>query len=194
MNKDQFIQSLCPTLPVSVERPISRPEKPGTRFWVANNGLWVEISRPWMYLLQPVATRNEALTPFGAINTPILELPRLPRAVMEEFVEAAREACPNEIGCWVFWNPETREARLVRYEQKTSTDAIQYDRPASLPGESLVWDIHSHGRYDAYFSPTDNKDDFGDTKIAIVIGNMDKTEYSLTARFISREITIPLNG
>lgn len=193
MNKDQFIQKLYPTLPVSVIAPMERLNTPGSRYWIANDGLWIETYRPWLYLLQPVSVANKGTTPFGVIPAPVLELPKLPRSVLTEFVERAHEACPNEIGCWIFLDTEGRH-RLVWYDQVGTPDLLQYTRPTPNPGESLVWDIHSHGKEPAYFSSIDDADDFGDTKISMVIGSLNEAEYTLAARLTSREITITLHS
>jgi PRTRC genetic system protein A len=48
-------------------------------------------------------------------------------------------------------------------------------RPPLLPvGTHIVCDIHSHGTGPAFFSATDDLDDAHSTKIAIVIGRLDR--------------------
>jgi PRTRC genetic system protein A len=39
-------------------------------------------------------------------------------------------------------------------------------------GEFLVLDLHSHGKFDAYFSERDDADDAGSMKFSGVIGNL----------------------
>lgn len=47
-------------------------------------------------------------------------------------------------------------------------------------------DCHSHGRHPAYFSSTDNQDDRHDVKMALVIGNCDRSNPSVAARLCAK--------
>jgi PRTRC genetic system protein A len=55
-------------------------------------------------------------------------------------------------------------------------------------------DVHSHGILPAFFSGTDERDDrTDDAKLAFVVGNLDKTEVSVTMRFVGFGLTLELS-
>jgi len=65
---------------------------------------------------------------------------------------------------------------------KASPDTLEVARPSLEEHEHLAVDLHSHGHGKAFFSPTDNKDDRFEVKLAIVFGNLDDETPSIKCR------------
>ncbi len=192
MKKDELLEKNFPLAPVADDGSFAEPERYGIRYLVGNSGLWLDAWWPWMrvrYLVKPF--REWGLSIHGDPQ-PELSLPKLDPRLFAEFVRLAKAALPNEMGAWVLYKPDTGAQRLVIPPQTNSPDSVHYDRPIPEGGEYAVWDIHSHGLYPAYFSPTDNRDDQYDVKIAMVVGNLDRDEQSMVARLVVREHTLPL--
>ncbi|WP_186058896.1 PRTRC system protein A [Burkholderia gladioli] len=150
----------------------------GHRFLLAANGLFVEIRRPWVHIIQPIAQLAEAgpRVPYGSME-PKLEFAfgRLSAAAphFKRFADAAAEALPNEHAAWLVWNDTTKELEYRAVNVTSATpNSIAIDRPALADHESLAIDLHSHGADKAYFSLDDDADDAGEVKIAGVIGGI----------------------
>jgi PRTRC genetic system protein A len=101
----------------------------------------------------------------------------------QRFLAEASAALPNEHAAWLVW--DGRRAALT-YQSLVAIacgpGAIQYHRPRLFDHESLAVDIHSHGMLPAFFSDTDDKDDRGAYKLAIVVGSFGGAELSVAMR------------
>lgn len=69
---------------------------------------------------------------------------------------------------------------------------VNVNLPTLEEDEHMVMDLHSHGLTEAFFSRTDNKDDRGATKIAGVIGNLDKPEVTASFRLCANGMFVSL--
>lgn len=192
MDINAMTKALFPVVSVNTDGTMDPMEKPGTRYLIARNGIWLETTRPWLRAVVPHLTESFPVTPFGEIAARILETPPMNPEIMREFISSARKAAPAETGCWVFWNAKTGNQRMVKYEQTCTPDRIDYRRPDPGENEHLVWDIHSHGDDHAFFSEIDDADDYGDVKIAVVIGNVCSRQISIETRLVTREHTLTL--
>ena len=172
-NLDLTIQNQCPTVVAPKYQEFAPLETIGHRFITASDGLWVEIHRPWVHIVWPVALSNGIAMPYGKLQRCIrLECGRLPADIIAKFEEDAKAASPNEIAAWVAWNEKTRLfAYLPLQAISAGTGHIHYTRPQLPEGEHLVIDLHSHGNHPAFFSQTDDKDDAGEVKFSIVVGS-----------------------
>ncbi|USS42782.1 PRTRC system protein A [Burkholderia glumae] len=149
----------------------------GHRFLIAAEGMFIEIRRPWLHLIQQISTIEGATRPpYGKIE-PKMEFAfgRLGAAqhLFRRFGEEANSASPNEHAAWIIWNDRDRQLEYKPVSIKSATpDSLDIDRPALAAHESLVVDLHSHGIDPAFFSPTDDADDIGEVKISGVIGGL----------------------
>ncbi|QTD91785.1 PRTRC system protein A [Burkholderia anthina] len=150
----------------------------GHRFLLAAEGLFVEIRRPWLHLIQPIAPieAGSPRPPYGAIEPKIeFVFGRLGAAAphFRRFGEDARGASPNEHAAWIVWDNEKQELAYRDLEiGSTTPGSITFKRPTLADHESLVIDLHSHGAAPAFFSSTDNADDAGEVKISGVLGGL----------------------
>ncbi|WP_244136229.1 PRTRC system protein A [Burkholderia vietnamiensis] len=160
----------------------------GHRFLLAAEGLFVEIRRPWLHLIQQVAPIEGACPrpPYGSIDAKIeFAFGRISAAEphLRRFATDAAGAAPNEHAAWIVWNETSKELVYREVEVTSSTPtAITINRPALADDESLAFDLHSHGAGPAGFSATDDADDAGEVKIAGVIGGVGTANPSVAFR------------
>ncbi|WP_230945221.1 PRTRC system protein A [Burkholderia cepacia] len=149
----------------------------GHRFLLAAEGLFVEVRRPWLHLIQQISTLDAGpRPPYGSI-TPKIEFAfgRLGAAEphFRRFAAEANSAAPNEHAAWVVWNSTENKLEYKPVEIKSATPgSLDVVRPALADHESLVIDLHSHGVSPAFFSDTDDADDAGEVKVSGVIGGL----------------------
>jgi len=190
--RDSALQSHVPSVMVprfgAIEQ-LAEHDRRGHRYLVAEDGLWLEVRRPWLRmvaLIAPVAVEGIRL-PYGRFSDKLgctwggkefdiayawepADLDRLQTL----FLHDARAALPNEFAAWGVWNGT---AKRLEYRPLIAMDAtpagITFSRPSLESHEDLAIDLHSHGTMDAFFSGTDDEDDAGEVKIAVVAGRLD---------------------
>ena len=178
MNPIDFaLQGSFPSVMVPTREPAAPMTGPGERLLVASNGVFLEISRPWVRLVRRLATYAWCTpVPYGEVAEQTeLHCGSVPAELVAEFARMARAALPNEAGAWIVWDAVTGLFRLVPLPSLShGAGHLYYQRPVLRAGEWLVVDCHSHGRGRAYFSTTDDRDDQHDVKLALVLGNCDQ--------------------
>ncbi|SAL50269.1 hypothetical protein AWB64_05311 [Caballeronia sordidicola] len=171
---DSVLQRSFPTVMVPRREPVGPMASAGERLLVAENGVFLEISLPWISLVRRVASFTAPVPlPYGSVaeHTNLI-CGRVPEELIGEFVAMARAAYPNETGSWIVWSTRTHQFRLLPVVILSQSDgSLKYDRPERHDDEVLIIDCHSHGRHPAYFSGTDNEDDKHDIKFSLVVGN-----------------------
>jgi PRTRC genetic system protein A len=191
---DGLIQDACPLVAAPQSGRIERPDKQGTRIIAACDGLYREVSTPWLYSVLPAsAGALQGCTPYGQV-TPCAQLlcGPVPVALVSEFLALAQQALPNESAALIVWNTEAGTWRLApRLARFASADRIDYEEPALGEAEVRVVDIHSHGRAKAFFSNQDDADDAGAIKISVVIGCIDR-QTEIVARLMVVQQVVPL--
>ncbi len=171
---DMVLQRSFPSVMVPRREPVEPMQSAGERLLIAENGVFLEIERPWISLVRRIASFSAApAIPYGRVaEYTELIFGRVPDALIGEFVAMARAANPNETGAWIVWSTTTHQFRLVPVKiLSNSSESLKYERPELGPDEGLIIDCHSHGRYPAFFSTTDNEDDKHDLKFSLVVGN-----------------------
>ncbi|MGV7240896.1 PRTRC system protein A [Caballeronia sp. M23-90] len=171
---DSVLQRSFPTVMVPRREPVGPMTSAGERLLVGENGVFLEISLPWISLVRRVASFTASIPiPYGRVEEHTnLVCGRVPEELIGEFVAMARAAYPNETGSWIVWSTRTRQFRLLPVViLSQSSGSLKYDRPERHDDEVLIIDCHSHGRHPAYFSSTDNEDDKHDIKFSLVVGN-----------------------
>lgn len=186
--RDRILQDHTPAVMVPRYGEHALLGQAGHRYLVAEDGLWLEIHRPWLHLralIAPIAT-DGIQTPFGRVSPELGwggrefdtayafgndDLERL----QSLFLRDAKAAMPNEFAAWGIWNEQTRrlEYRALIASEATP-GSITFPRPRLEAHEHLALDLHSHGTMDAFFSSTDDADDAGEVKISVVVGNLDR--------------------
>lgn len=157
--------------------PFQPLEENGHRFLIAEDGMYLEVRRPWLYFVRQIARQVDVAMPYGAI-TPCTELAfgRISDILgaLQGFVARARLSAPNETADMLVWNEHTK---VLSVENVTVLEAtagsVKYECRALADHESIAIDMHSHGNIAAFFSDTDDRDDAGSVKISGVIGNLD---------------------
>jgi PRTRC genetic system protein A len=196
---DAALFDSAPTVAVPKHAAFAPLQDIGHRFLAAADGIFVEVRRPWLHVIQLLSKLPDAgpKPPYGLIMPKIeLTFGRLGVAIplIQAFAEEARDAAPNEHAGWIVWNAD---AKALEYKALKITNAtpgsITYDRPELAEHESLALDLHSHGAGPAFFSGTDDADDAGEVKISGVLGGFgDGVTPSVAFRLCVLGLTIPL--
>lgn len=178
--RDRILQSHTPALMVPRHGELPPMEKSGHRYLVAEDGLWLEVKRPWLHarIELGAAIGVDAgfhQMPFGQLERSIayaFEQEHL-TDLQNRFLVDAKSAMPNEFAAWGVYDAATGELRyqpLIAIE--ASAGGITFHRPQLGPDEHLALDLHSHGATDAFFSTTDDEDDAGEVKLSVVVGRL----------------------
>lgn len=194
-HRDNILQTLCPTVMVPRYSPLDPLHGPGHRFLAAADGLWLEVRRPWLRLVWPLCCQAEVKMPYGELE-PSMEFSfdKVPEEFFRRFIKDAEDAHPIECSAWLVWNEEREwlEYRKLRTIAGTSA-SLNVERPPLLPHEHLAVDIHSHGGdIPAFFSPEDDRDDRGEVKIGVVVGNVNSETTNVVMRLSVLGLFIPL--
>ncbi|WP_059415542.1 PRTRC system protein A [Cupriavidus basilensis] len=197
---DEKLWQSAPTVAVPKYAEFQALKEVGHRFLATAEGLYIEVRRPWLHFIQPIAQlqENSPRPPYGTVGKKVeLAFQRLGVVfpLIRQFVEAARAALPNEHAAWIVWNSRTGDLNYREVDApSTSPNHVDIRRPALEEFESLAFDIHSHGDDPAFFSPTDDGDDAGEVKIACVVGDLGpgKTP-SIVFRIGVLGMTMPIN-
>lgn len=193
-SRDLALQSVMPTVMVPRYSQLEELDTPGNRILMAGNGVWLEVFRAWLYARVLVATQTSIPVPYGDVTEVMrFNFGKLPRVMVAQFIEHARARSPNECAAWVVWNQLTTVWMLMMLEETSvGPGHVNVTLPTLGEDEHMVMDIHSHGLTEAFFSRTDNKDDRGATKIAGVIGNLDKPEVTTSFRLCANGLFVSL--
>lgn len=193
-SRDVALQSVMPTVMVPRYSELKELATAGDRILMAANGVWLEVCRAWLYARVLVAKPSIIPVPYGQVSEVMrFGFGKLPRAMVAQFIEQARARCPNECAAWVVWNQRMNEWRLMMLEETSvGPGHVNVNLPTLEEDEHMVMDLHSHGLTEAFFSRTDNKDDRGATKIAGVIGNLDKPDVTASFRLCANGMFVSL--
>lgn len=196
--RDQIILDHAPLIAV----PRYRTNLPAIgdhshRFLAAEDGLWLDVRRPWLVLRHPVAV-SEIPLPYGPIAGQFREFAfedNAIYAIILMFITDARDALPNEAAGWAVWNATDKRLHYRTLEADRATPGgITYQRPVLAPHESLAIDLHSHGEGAAFWSATDDEDDTGEVKLAVVVGEINDTHPAIRIRLCALGLFIDLES
>jgi PRTRC genetic system protein A len=151
---------------------------------LASNGIFIEVRRDWLYAIRQCGGLHPDLqTPFGAVQE-VTELAgkRIPRSLIDAFVERAKAASPQEVGAIITYDlaSETWALRMNR-TVSSSAVALSYEIPELSSRERRVVDIHSHGEGPAVVSSTDRRDTRGATAVVMVAGKVSEPKADIIA-------------
>lgn len=193
--RDRVVQQHVPAVMMPQHTNFPPLEQNGHRFIVGADGLWIEVRRPWLHLVWPVATAPMPL-PYGEVLSDEMgfafdlggaEFNRL----LSKFQADARAAMPNECAAWFLWNETAEELQYVLLEaSEASPGGITFTRPALPDWLHLAVDVHSHGAMAPFFSATDNEDDAGEVKLSYVLGHVGTDEEGWSARLCAHGLFI----
>lgn len=171
--RDRIIQEHAPVVMAPNYGELAPIEKPGHRYVVARDQVYLEVRRSWLHARLSMGALTPRL-PFGEVKgCTTVGFGKIPRDMLKRFVEEARKFSPYEHAAWLVWNAidqrlEYRDLDITRM----SEGAVIYNRPKLAEHESLAVDLHSHGELDAFFSDVDDADDAGEVKVAGVVGGL----------------------
>lgn len=195
--RDLLLLSMATVAVVPKHSAFAPLEDNGHRFLLADDGTYLEVRRPWLYVVHRLAQQTAVAMPFGAIE-PCTQLAfgRISQIVpqIQRFTASAIRELPNEHADMLVWNriDESLSDLNVSISRATPGSLIYECRPLD-DHESLAVDIHSHGVAPAFYSATDNQDDFGSVKLSVVIGDLDKIQPSIVVRLCLLGLYLPIH-
>lgn len=191
--RDIALQAACPV--VIAPRFGALPEmSAGQRLVVAANGLFVQVKLDWLDCFHCLTPQGLGLPlPYGnAAERLNFSFGVLPIRLIEQFVEAARRALPNEAAGALIYSRSGKRLRLALCEpMRCSPSRIDYRVPAMAEDETLAVDLHTHGRLAAFWSDEDDRDDQG-IKVAGVFGRLDEAQPDACFRLVINGLYRPL--
>lgn len=192
--RDVTLQAHVPAVMVPIFSALVPLERNGHRYLVAQDGLWIEVKRPWLHLVWPSAP-SPAPLPYGLLRDAMdfaFEWDEFDLLLAQFEAEAIR-ALPNEYAVWLVWDEKEETLRYCPILAISAGPAgIKLHRPQLEAHEHLAVDIHSHGALGAFFSATDDADDAGEVKLSVVLGNLnDPGSQTLAMRLCAHGIFIP---
>lgn len=169
--RDRVLCAATPTLMAPRFGNLAAPLDGGHRFVAAADGLYIEARSRALELRLRVAAAQVAL-PYGPLRPGIRFCAGQPPA--ELFGQAtlrARESAPNEWAGLIVLH-EGRYALIEPPMGIVARHMVSY-RIADIDPDEIVFDLHSHGDAEAYFSEQDDADDGrGGIYLAGVIGRV----------------------
>lgn len=132
--------------------------------------------------------------PYG-LGRERLELPAgpVPKALLKEFIQRAREAGKREIAAAVVLGQDGYKLEWPKVESSSGSH-VRYD-DSGIKDDLLLIDLHSHGEHPAYFSEQDNASDMSrrGPYIAMVVGRCNTDQPEIAARVVLPPYMIPLD-
>lgn len=178
--RDALLQAHTPVVIVPRFGELAPLDKPGHRYLVAQDGLWLEVRRAWLRAQVLLGANWQGGgwhdLPFGELDQAVEyafgaeQLQKLQAL----FLYDAKNALPNEFAAWGVYSERTgRVDYRALLADRASPGGISFQRPRLEDHEHLAVDLHSHGAGLAFFSETDDEDDRGEVKVAMVAGSLD---------------------
>ena len=188
--RDIALQLSCPVASAPKFSDLVPLDRNGERIVLASNGAFLEVSRPWVRIITKVGPALAMTVPFGELKETVeYKAGKLPRVLLEEFVEWAKRESEVEIGAVITWNEHTGAYALLRSKTNHATSgSLDYELPALDAGVHIVVDCHSHSHHSAYFSHVDDKDDQHAVKFAFVAGHCNTDKPSIASRLCVRGV------
>lgn len=188
--RDIALQLSCPVASAPKFSDLAPLDRNGERIVLASNGAFLEVCRPWVRIITLVGPALAMTVPFGELKETVdYKAGKLPRALLEEFVEWAQRESDVEIGAVITWNENTGEYALLRSKTNHATSgSLDYELPTLGDGVHIVVDCHSHSHHAAFFSHVDDKDDQHAVKFAFVVGNCNTDKPTTASRLCVRGI------
>lgn len=182
---DAMVMANFPVTVAKHSQPIEEPAAFGQRFIVGQQGLYREISTPWL-LSRALIANTQMPTPYGAVEEcAVLKCGSPPADLWRGFIQHAKKVAPVECAGLMIWNAQTLRWRLAIREAIYATSSrVDYMEPELQEDELAVVDVHSHGLHRAYFSSLDNRDDIGSIKVSAVIGRLDLETQEVAIRLV----------
>jgi PRTRC genetic system protein A len=193
--RDLALQLSCPVISMPIYSLLPPLEQNGERVIIGRNGTFLEVLRPWARIVTLVGPALATTVPFGSVGEVVeYTAGKLPRTLLAEFVEWAKQDSAVEIGAVITWNETTGEYLLRRSKSNHATSgSLDYELPQLAEGEHIVVDCHSHSHHPAYFSKVDDQDDCHAVKFALVVGNCDRANQTTMTRLCVRGVFKKMN-
>ncbi|MBK4736047.1 PRTRC system protein A [Noviherbaspirillum pedocola] len=187
--RDVAMQASMPSMMVPRYGKLQAAETFGERLLIASNGVFLEVNRVWARFIRRVSSSIATPLPYGEQqSTTEWKIEGIPKHLLRQFNDMARAQSHREIGGCIIWNEKTGYRLSPVITLESSGAHLRYQPPPMEAGDHLIIDCHSHARFGACFSKTDDADDAWSVKLAYVVGNCDRQEQSVAMRLCIKGI------
>jgi len=188
--RDIALQLSCPVTSAPKFSDLAPLDRSGERIVLASNGSFLEVNRPWVRVITKVGPALIATVPFGEMKELVqYKAGKVPRALLEQFIEWSQRESHVEIGGIITWDENTGEYALLRSKSNHATSGhLAYELPPLAQGVHVIVDCHSHSHNPAFFSDEDDEDDINALKFAFVVGHCDTNKPTTAARLCVRGV------
>jgi PRTRC genetic system protein A len=168
---DPFDKAVCgntPTLMAPIRGTLKPPEVGGYRYVAASDGLHIEARTGAVEARLPKARTR---LPYGDVKDGVrLVHGRIPFDLLYCALSQSLRDNPDEWAGLIVWNGNTARYELFNPDVVSASGSHVSYRDTLPDGCERVVDLHSHSKYDAFFSPDDDQSDGNGVYIAGVIG------------------------
>ncbi len=191
---DASLKCELPLLEVGVYTPFKPLSEPGARLLLTADGLMLESCNGVFHAITSMGQYDSPVRlPYGKVKTgvDVLDADAAQRlqAYIREFLAIAAKHAPKEILMLVVKAPG-KPMRSIHASLNETNASLDYQDWVHMDDdENVILDIHSHGAFESFFSPTDNRDDTrfrGNLKVSCVIGYADQPQPLQVQRWVSR--------
>jgi len=121
-----------------------------------------------------------------------LSVPKIPASFLDftlSYFRQIYQKCSSEVFVQFFYEPEADSYSIFVPEQKVGPASVKYERDLEYEkGKIFVFEIHSHGNMNAFFSSIDNADE-KEERFFGVIGKVSSRKPELTLRYCVGGVT-----
>jgi PRTRC genetic system protein A len=173
---DRVLQKEFPVVMTPRHEPVESCGLGKMRLLMGQEGLYLETRQAWGAFTKRV-WKSPRILPYGGVEEQDGFVPILTQMIPLIQDEMVPEAAANadrglEWFGLIVWSEEAG-FRYMRVDCGNTETPVSVDYEYSLPkGVHVVADVHSHGKYETYFSEVDDIDEKG-ARIYIVLGDYD---------------------
>ena len=176
MNRlDEIKQKLFPTVMVPNYEDLPPYPQGESRLLIAKKGLFLESSTAWGRIVTQLwENQRSTLLPYGEVSEFYDDffdvLDKIAPIILNEIypLAAAYAEQSREWAGWIVSDGERFSFLPLEFESTASR--VNFKCPELHEGQTIVADIHSHGKLPPYFSFVDDGDDRGGVRICICLG------------------------
>jgi PRTRC genetic system protein A len=191
--RDAALQQSCPCMNMPMFGALPALDA-GQRMLLGRNGVFLQMRTPWLDCTARVGRLAERLPlPYGEVVERIaFTFGAIPIRLLERFIEAARAALPDEVAGALI-HDEHRQTLALRIHEGLDVGRghVRYRIAELGEGEVLAIDLHSHGRFGAFWSAEDDRDDNG-VRVCGVFGHLDRATPTAKFRLVLNGHCVPL--
>ena len=180
---DRAVQRSLPIVPAPIEGDLSRVAAGQRRLVMGQDGVYIEAASHVLHTIKPI---GECTTPFGQVPTGTTPcFGKLGMSLLNELIKLARSAGKEETAALIVADDENGYVIVRPRIISATAGEVTYDE-SGIDRSRLVVDMHSHGRFDSFFSAQDDASDLSrmGPHVSLVVGRCNTDKPQVNARLV----------